>query len=208
MGSVIAFSSFHLLLLVLAFVSRGRWGRGYRLVRLLAMACTLLVLVQLVLHFGFDRTFRGVWTDRVCPLLMLLSGAALFALYRKNLGPAMKWVSGIAFVYPLIGALLFPVDKMLFVIVASPILVGLDAPTVQYSDDRFDIRTMTGPIAPAWLELVEKKGLVEASWGFGEGVWAQGVHPEHAELVVDSDTAVVFKLTQSDSSFVWTFTPQ
>ena len=207
MSLVLLFGTAYLVLLVLAAIVRGRWRKGFNAVRGIGIVAAGLVLLQVVVYFTLDVTFRGIWVDRIPLVLLLLSPVALFALYRDRLRLAAKWLLGIASIYPVLASLTFLINPFLFFIVGMPLL-PLEVPKVQFSDGRFDIRTIPGLIAPAWLELVEKNGLVESSWGTGEGYWAQGVYPQHGELLVDSDTARVFEFGLGDSTFIWTFAPQ
>lgn len=208
MGLAVAFIIVYLLLVALAFFSHGNWINGKRSIKAVWLFSLGLLTLQAILFFGFELTLRGIWVDRAIPLIFIISGAALFSLFRKHLPHAVRWVSAILFFYPLAAVCTFLIDRLFFVIAAAPLLAPLDVPRIHYSDDRFDIRTMTGLLAPAWLELVEKKGLVESTWGTGEGYWAQDIYPQLGELMVDSDTAKVFVFTLGDSSFVWTFNPQ
>ncbi len=207
MSLIIVFGTAYLVLLVLAAIVRGRWRKGFHTVRGIGIVAAGLVLLQLIVFFTLDVTFHGIWVDRIPLVLLLLSPVALFALYRDCLRPLAKWLTGIASIYPVLASLTFVINPFLFFIVGMPLL-PLEVPEVQFSDDRFDIRTVPGLIAPAWLELVEKNGLLESSWGTGEGYWAHGVYPQHGELLVDADTTKVFQFALGDSTFIWTFAPQ
>ncbi|MBK9419393.1 MAG: hypothetical protein IPN62_19465 [Flavobacteriales bacterium] len=208
MEATILFALVYASLVFFAFHSGGQWSKSRKYILGTFWISLCVTVIQVVLLLGFDRTFRGVWADRFAPFLFLISGIALFALYRRRLPSLTKWIAGCMFFYPMVAAFTLLMDRMFFAIVAAPIFVVLDVPTIQYSDSRFDVRTMTGLIAPAWLELVEKNGILEHRWGVGEGIHAQGVQPDEGLILLDSDSAKVFRFAINDSSFVWTFNPQ
>ncbi|MEX1132745.1 MAG: hypothetical protein WEC15_05940 [Flavobacteriales bacterium] len=161
----IAFAIAYLLLWVLAYVTKGKLSNGLAIVRRVWVLCVLLVSVQLFMYWGYELTFRGIWVDRVIPLLMFLSATALFALYRERLRPITKWISGAFFFYPLAAAFTFVLDRIFFVVFSSPILACVFIPHVHYSDPRWEVRSSFGLVAAKAFVLYEKSWLTERQLG-------------------------------------------
>ena len=82
-----------------------------------------------------------------------------FALYRQTLKLWQKLYFGFFLFYPIIAAATFLIDRIMFVIVASPLLVTLTVPETKFSSKKYDLREIVGAMAPVQLGLV-KKGLI------------------------------------------------
>ena len=118
-----------------------------------------LSLLILLLIDIFVINFKGVWVDRVIVIAFLLTASATFALYRKTLRPWQKIYFGFFIFYPAIAASTFLMDRLMFAILASPLIATLTIPETRFSDNNYDIREQFGIIAPMRLQLI-KKGLI------------------------------------------------
>jgi hypothetical protein len=121
-----------------------------------------LILLLLLLGDIFIINLKGVWLDRLIVVAFLLSASATFALYRKTLRLWQKIYFGFFVFYPAIAATTFLMDRIMFVVVASPLLISLTIPETRYSDKDYEVREQVGLIAPMRLQLI-KKGLITES---------------------------------------------
>jgi hypothetical protein len=114
----------------------------------------------------FKTSFRTVWVDRIIALCFFSSGAMTFALfsntYRLNV---KKLYFGFLFFYPLVASFVFLLDRLLFVLIASPLIFSLYCPTVYYSDYNYEIRRKEQIMAPIELTLIKKEFLLEKEIG-------------------------------------------
>lgn len=113
-------------------------------------------LILLLLDILLINSFKGVWFDRLIVISFLLTASAIFPLYRKTLPLWQKIYFGIFLLYPATAALTFFIDKIMFVIVASPLIATLTVPTVRFSNKKYEVRENIGVIAPMRLELIKK----------------------------------------------------
>ncbi len=151
--------------IVLFFVKMD-WTIKYK--RWLTYAHIILILilsVDIFLITKFNSSFRTIWVDRLFAIGFLISGAMIFAVYFKTLKWWSKVYFGIFFFYPVIAALTFLIDRIFFVIVASPLIVTLLSPDIYYSDKDYDIRSVQGIMAPKQLTLIKKAPLIETEIG-------------------------------------------
>ncbi len=127
-----------------------------------------LLLMILIIDLSFIHS-KGVWTDRILFLAFLLSASAIFALYYRKLKTWPKLYFGFFLIYPIFAATTFFMDRLMFVLFASPFLIPLSVPETKYSDSHFEIREIVGAIAPVQFELLEKGLLTEKYLGMTNG---------------------------------------
>jgi len=144
----------YLLTVVLFFVKQN-WVDKYK--KLLIKAHVILLLILLLDIFVVN--IKGVWLDRLFVIAFLLTASMTFALYRRTLRTWQKIYFGFFLFYPIVAAATFLVDRIMFVLVASPLLVTLTVPQTKFSSKDYEVREILGALAPVQLTLV-KKGLV------------------------------------------------
>jgi len=144
----------YLLTVVLFFVKQN-WVDKYK--KLLIKAHVILLLILLLDIFVVN--IKGVWLDRLFVIAFLLTASITFALYRRTLRTWQKIYFGFFLFYPIVAAATFLVDRIMFVLVASPLLVTLTVPQTKFSSKDYEVREIVGALAPVQLTLV-KKGLV------------------------------------------------
>lgn len=152
----------------------------------------LILSVDIFLITKFNTSFRTIWVDRLFAIGFLISGAMTFAVYFKTLKWWSKVYFGIFFFYPVIAALTFLIDRIFFVIVASPLIVTLLSPDIYYSNKDYDIRTVQGIMAPKQLTLIKKALLTETEIGnCGEEFIGNGNYKNFKILVQNSDSTTI-----------------
>ena len=144
----------YLLTVVLFFVKQN-WVDKYK--KLLIKAHVILLLILLLDIFVVN--IKGVWLDRLFVIAFLLTASMTFALYRRTLRTWQKIYFGFFLFYPIVAAATFLVDRIMFILVASPLLVTLTVPQTKFSSKDYEVREIVGALAPVQLTLV-KKGLV------------------------------------------------
>ena len=150
----VIYISLYVLTIILCFIRRD-WTVKYK--RVLINAHLILLLLLLVDIFIVN--LKGVWPDRLIVVCFLLTASATFALYGKTLRLWQKIYFGFFLFYPAIAATTFLIDRIGFVVVASPLLVSLTIPETRFSDKNYEVREQVGLIAPMRLQLI-KKGLI------------------------------------------------
>ena len=148
------YMSLYLLTVILCFVERD-WTVKYKRISINGHFILLLLLLVDI----FIVNLRGVWLDRLIVVAFLLTASAIFALYRKTLRLWQKIYFGFFLFYPAIAAVTLLMDRIMFVVVASPLLVSLAMPETRFSDKDYEIRAQVGLLAPMRLQLI-KKGLI------------------------------------------------
>jgi len=146
--------SLHLLTVLLFFIKKN-WTDRYKKM----FITSHLILLLFVLLDIFVINLRGVWVDRIIVVAFLLTASTTFALYRKTLNMGLKLYFGFFFFYPFIVAVTFLIDRIMFVVVASPLLVSLTIPETKFDSKEYELREIVGAIAQVQLALV-KKGFV------------------------------------------------
>lgn len=144
----------YLLTVVLFFVKKN-WANKYKKLLIKVHAILLLILLLDI----FIVNIKGVWLDRLFVIAFLLTASMTFALYRRTLRTWQKIYFGFFLFYPIVAAATFLVDRIMFVVVASPLLVALTVPETKFSSKNYEVREIVGALAPIQLTLV-KKGLV------------------------------------------------
>lgn len=143
------------LLTVGLFFVKQNWADKYK--KLLIKAHVILLLILLLDIFVVN--IKGVWFDRLFVIAFLLTASMTFALYRRTLRTWQKIYFGFFLFYPIVAAATFLVDRIMFVLVASPLLVTLTVPQTKFSSKHYEVREIVGALAPVQLTLV-RKGLV------------------------------------------------
>lgn len=154
------------MLTVVLFFIKKEWAIPYKKgLAYIHIISLLLLLVDVILITKFNTSFKTIWADRLVAICFLISGAITFALYGKSMKGFGKIYFGVFFFYPAIAALAFLIDRILFVLVASPLIVALLSPDSYYSDKDYDIRTVQGIMAPKQLVLIKKDFFTETEIG-------------------------------------------
>ncbi len=146
--------SLYLLTVVLCFIKRD-WPLNHAKILIRIHFSLLLVLLLDI----FVINFKGVWVDRLLVIAFLLTASATFALYRRTLRTWQKIYFGFFVFYPALAASTFFMDRLMFVIVASPFIATLTIPETRFSDTNYEVRKQIGILAPPTLQLI-KKGLI------------------------------------------------
>ena len=152
------------LMLVLNFVKKD-WPTGlkkYLMVGHLTFAG--LILLDIILLLTNERTFSGLYADRIAFWGLFITGGLFFSLFKgKHL--LTKIYFGIYLFYPIMAMATFFIDRIMFVLIASPILVSVTLPETYYKNNKLEIRGNTGLMAPRRTILLEKNWLTEKQIG-------------------------------------------
>jgi len=148
------------LTVVLLFVNT-TWADKYK--KSLIKAHVILFLILLLDIFVVN--LKGVWLDRLLVVAFLLTASMTFALYRRTLRTWQKIYFGFFLVYPFFAASTFLIDRIFFVLVASPLLVTLTVPETRFSTKDYEVREIVGALAPVQLALIEKGLVTERNLG-------------------------------------------
>jgi hypothetical protein len=146
----------YLLIVILCFTKR-KLLHKYKKVLITAHLIVLLLLLVDI----FLINLKGVWLDRLIAVTFLLTGSATFAFYRKTLQLWQKIYFGIFIFYPAIAATTFLIDRIMFIVVASPLLISLTIPETRFSNKEYEVREQVGLIAPQRLQLIKKGFITE-----------------------------------------------
>jgi hypothetical protein len=130
-----------------------------------------LIIIDIVLLSTTGSTFRGIYFDRLIIWGLLITGGLFFALF-KGKGLLAKIYFGAYLFYPVVAMATFLIDRIMFVLIASPILVSVMVPETYYNDKKFEIRSSIGLMASRKIVLVEKKLVTEKA--IGEMEYSQG----------------------------------
>jgi hypothetical protein len=123
-----------------------------------------LMILDIVLLLTTERTFRGVFFDRIVFWGLFITGGLFFSLF-KGKGWPTKIYFGIYLFYPVMAMATFFIDRIMFFIVASPLIVSTLLPETYYKDSKFELRDFGGLMAPVRTILVEKDWLTEKTIG-------------------------------------------
>jgi hypothetical protein len=152
--------SLHLLTVILLFI-KGDWSDKYKR----TLIVTHFVLLSFILFDIFVFNLKGVLLDRLIVVAFLLTASTTFALYRQTLKLWQKLYFGFFLFYPIIAAATFLIDRVMFIVVASPLLVTLTIPVTKFSSKEYDLREIVGAMAPVQLALVKKGLIIEKHLG-------------------------------------------
>jgi len=157
--------------IILNFIKRD-WPTTFKKVLVIGhIIFAFLTVVQIILITTSGLTFRGIYFDRIIFWGLFISGGLFFALFKgKTL--LTKIYFGTYLYYPIIAMTTFLIDRIMFVLFASPFLVSLILPETYYKDDKFEIRNNSGIMAPRQIILIEKGWLTEKEIGkteYGDG---------------------------------------
>lgn len=118
-----------------------------------------IILLFILLLDIFIVNLKGVWLDRLIVVAFLLTASMTFALFWRTLRTWQKIYFGFFLFYPIVAAATFLLDRIFFVLVASPLLITLTIPETKFSTKEYELREIVGAIAPVQLALV-KKGII------------------------------------------------
>ena len=187
----IIYISLFILTIVLFFVKKD-WTIKYKKTLTYAHLTSLLILsVDILLITKFKSSFRTIWADRVFAIGLLISGAMIFAFYRKTFKWWTKIYFGVFFFYPVIAALTFLGDRIFFILVASPLLATLISPSTYYSDYDYEIRTPIGMMAPNRLVLIKKNVLTETEIGMSDEETIEGNYKMFNIIITNKDSTKI-----------------
>lgn len=165
MTLLIIFIGFFLLAIVLFFFKKD-WTIKYKRMLIFGHICSLILIsIDIFLIIKYHTSFKTIWIDRLFAVSFFISGALIFTTYFKSLRIVSKIYFGFFFIYPIIAALTFFVDKIFFAVVASPLILTLLFPNIYYNDKHFDIRSMPGIMTSNRLVLIQKDLITEKELG-------------------------------------------
>jgi hypothetical protein len=150
-----------LLVAVILYFMNSGWALKYKKA-LLALHFVLLLLVILDLSVF---NLRGFWLDRLLVIVFMLTGSAIFALYRNTLQLWKKIYFGLFLFYPLLAPLTFFIDRIAFILALSPFIATLMVPETRYSSQDYDIRSPIGLMSGRRLQLIQKGTITESLLG-------------------------------------------
>lgn len=124
-----------------------------------------LVLLSFILLDIFVFNLRGVLFERIIVIAFLLTASATFSLYRQTLKLWQKLYFGFFLFYPIVAVATLLIDRIMFIVVASPLLITLTIPETKFSSKEYDLREIVGSMAPVQLGLVKKGVMIEKHLG-------------------------------------------
>ncbi|MFT3704370.1 MAG: hypothetical protein QM802_18520 [Agriterribacter sp.] len=126
---------------------------------------THVILLFILLLDIFVVNLKGVWLDRLLVVAFMLTASMTFAHYRRTLRTWQKIYFGFFLFYPIFAAATFLIDRIMFIVVASPVLVTLTVPETKFSSKDYEVREIVGALAPVQLTLIKKGLLTERYLG-------------------------------------------
>ena len=147
--------------MVVLLIMNKTWADKFK--RTLIRAHTIIFLILLLDIFIVN--LKGVLLDRLLLVSFLLTASVTFTLYRRTLRTWQKIYFGFFLVYPILAASTFLVDRIFFVIVASPLLATLTIPETKFSSKEYEVREIVGALAPIQIALIKKGILTERHLG-------------------------------------------
>jgi len=138
-----------------------------------------------------NTSFVTFWFDRLLAVLYLLSGAAIFAFYRKKLPLITKIYFGFFLFYPVAAALSYVVDGIFFALVSAPLLTVLLSPDIYYTDWHYSLRSGGGMLSSRQMILVRKGLFTETAIGRCRGEFVEGTFTDLDGVTQNSDSIVV-----------------
>lgn len=116
----------------------------------------ILFVIEIILSIKYDLKYINYYTDRFLILILILSGIFSFISLKKYSPMILKVYFGLYLIYPIITLLAYFIDRIMFVLVAGPLLFSFMLPKVYYSDSDYEIRTVGGGLSNTKVELIEK----------------------------------------------------
>jgi len=187
----IIYIGFYILTIGLFFVQI-EWIIKYKKWLTIGHVLSLLFLsVDFCLIAKYNSSYKTIWADRLFAISFLLSGALTFALYRRTQTWWTKIYFGVFFFYPAFAALTFLIDRIFFVIAASPLIVTLLSPEIYYTDKNYDIRSMHRLMAPSQLVLIDKGVLTEEEIGKSDEELIGNGNYKNFKLLINSKDSII-----------------
>ncbi len=179
------------LMSVLLFYVNNRLFFKYKryLVRIHLISFVLL-LINVVLVIGFESSFKTFWFNRLALLCFLISGAFIFAIGQGHSKLRDKFYFGFFFFYPIFTALTMMMDRIFFVLVASPFLWMSITPEIYYHDSNYDIRRVRGIMAPRILELVKNGVFLETRVGMYHGEDIENKAYQNLKIITQNSDSI------------------
>lgn len=112
-------------LAVVLIFFRLNWGEKFKHI----LIKTHLILWLILLLNLFVADLKGVLLERILVIAFLLTASMTFSFYWRTLRTWQKVYFGVFLFYPIIAAATFLIDRIMFVVVASPLLVAFTLPT-------------------------------------------------------------------------------
>jgi hypothetical protein len=204
MATSIILGLIYVLILILSFIRRD-WPAVAKKMLLFGHAVFAgLLVVDIILALTSALSFRGVHTDRVIFWGLFITGGLCFPLFKRQ-RLLTKIYFGVYLYYPVIAATTYLFDKIMFVIVASPILFSLLLPETYYKDNKFEIRENTGLMAPRRIILIEKKWLTEKQIGQQDLVNKEDTEITGFEIISTTPHSITARLDYGQRSDSVTF---
>jgi hypothetical protein len=204
MGIPITLGLIYTLMLVLNFIKKD-WPtiiKKYLLTGHIIFGA--LMVIDVVLLLTTNRTFRGIYFDRLIFWGLLITGGLFFALF-KGKGLLTRIYFGTCLFYPIVAMGTFLIDRIMFVLIAGPILVSVTLPETYYKDNKFEIRNSVGLMAPRKMTLIEKNWLTEKQIGQTEYSLDGAVKIEEMEIRSITADSISARLDYEERSELVTF---
>lgn len=164
-----------------------------------------VILFLLLLIDIFVINVKGVLLDRLLVVAFLLTASVTFALYRRTLRTWQKFYFGFFLFYPIAAAATFLIDRIMFVVVASPLLVTLTAPETKLSTDKYELREIVGAMAPVKLALIEKGLITEKYLGSCNDERIMYKDIKGLDIIRKADDTTFALVRSGDTSYEITF---
>lgn len=152
--------SLHFLTVVLLFIKLEQLHKYKNIIIRTNIILFILLLIDI-----FLINLKGALLDRVLVITFLITGSLSFALYSRSLKPLQKLYFGSFLFYPIIAALTFLIDRIMFIGIASPLLVTLTVPESKFNTDDYELREISGVMGPVQIALIEKSFITEKYLG-------------------------------------------
>jgi hypothetical protein len=206
-GSTVVLLTIYLVAVILIFIRR-KWQEHIKKHLLIGhLIFAALILVDLFLLIAGGATFKGIYFDRLIFWGLFVTAWSYFALFGGKSWPAKVYFGAYLF-YPAIAMVTFIIDKILFVIVVSPMIVSLEMPEVYYSDSKFELRHKTGGfLTPNNIVLIEKKLLTESEIGSKEPSNEKDQEIKKIEIVLFTSDSINAHIHYKDTVEFATFYP-
>lgn len=164
----------------------------------------LILFVDIFLIIKYSVSYKGIWVDRIFAIIFLISGVSIFSLYRKRLRLWLKIYYSFFFFYPIMLPVAYLADKILFVIVSSPLFVTLNTPEIYYCSNSYDIRSMQGMMTASRFVLIKKDIITEVEIGKSDESGASGQFTKFKIISQNSDSTKI-SVKSNGSMMYYTF---
>jgi len=175
--------------------------KNIKLFKSIRIVVIILFILELTLEIIYNLTYSNYFTNRILVLVLILSGVYTFVTLKKDSFPLQKVYFGLYLVYPLFALLTFFLDRIMFVIVASPLIFSYMLPKVYFSDSNYEIRTFGGGLAYPRIELVEKFTITEKRLAITYLDYIKEREYSSFEILESSEDSLITLLSQDTVTF-------